>query len=146
METLPPEAMGVPLPPRTVTETLGRARGEILATPGGLRLLGVLRDHTDEIRALVMRHRRVATIWHRRGGPALLQGGIRGINAPASRLPPVIDGRPLGECLRAILGAFRRYGSTGLAEAVRRHGEECVELVSLSYGELLDRLRGGAPA
>jgi hypothetical protein len=71
-------------------------------------------DHRAEIRHLIDHNRKVATVWHRSGGPALLQAAIRAYRTPSLQLPATVNGLPIADCIGRIACVFRKYGSVNL--------------------------------
>lgn len=92
----------------------------LIASPAGRLLDTAWREHERELRDLIDHNRRVATAWHRSGGPALLQAVIRAANVPASTLPDSVDGQPASACLDRIAHAFQKFGSDALRTDVAR--------------------------
>jgi hypothetical protein len=120
---------------------LERAQRELLATPPGPRYAELIRQHEREIIQLVNTNRRVATVWHRNGGPVIVQNALQAVHAPAHRLPSEINGKPLTECLTSIQQIFTRYGSAKLSADLQQYGPPLLYLAGLSYPQALDALR-----
>jgi hypothetical protein len=120
---------------------LERAQQELLATPPGPRYAEVIRQHEREIIQLVTKNRRVATVWHRNGGPVIVQNALQALHSSAHRLPSEINGKPLTECLTSIQQIFTRYGSPQLSADLQQYGPPLLPLVGLNYPQALDALR-----
>ena len=98
--------------------------------------------HSVELNRLVNKNRRVMTRWHRTGGPALFQVGVRSVYDPQRPLPSDIAGRSTDECLNAVLDLFDQYGSASLRDDIRAYRGLLPAVGGRSYAELLAALRG----
>jgi len=98
--------------------------------------------HSVELNHLVNRNRRVTTRWHRAGGSALFQVGVRSVYNPATPFPTEIAGRSTDECLQAVLDVFDQYGSHALRDDIRTYRKLIPPVAGRSYVELLAALRG----
>jgi hypothetical protein len=114
---------------------------EITSTPAGRTYAELAQRHFAEARALVDTNRRVATVWHRSGGPKILQGLLQMFQRPEQALPAEIDGKPLPECLLRIQRVFARYGSRDFAADLEEFGPSLVPLAGLTYREALAALQ-----
>jgi len=128
-------------PAASPRERVREMEREITSTPAGRTYAELARRHFAEARALVDTNRRVATVWHRSGGPRIVQGLLQMFQRPEQALPAEIDGRPLPECLLRIQRAFARYGSRGFAADLDRFGPSLVALAGLTYREALAALQ-----
>ncbi len=114
---------------------------QLVATPGGQYYSGLIMNHFTEAHALVNDNVRMATVWHRNGGPAIINDALRMLQTPGERISPVINGTPLADCLQQIVGGFSRYGSPTLAADLAAHSPALIDLAAYSYPELLTALR-----
>jgi hypothetical protein len=128
-------------PMGTESVRLNQAQSEIGATSGGRRYGSLIMRHVDEAQNLVNTNRKMATVWHRSGGPAIADGLLRMLEIPGQRIPAVINGAPLVDCLQQIASALARYGSDALAADIKTHGAALTQLAHLSYPELLKTLQ-----
>jgi hypothetical protein len=155
-KTVPGQA-NAPLPPalarvahRAVPENaaqsarLTQVQSEIGATPGGQLYGPLIMRHLNEAQTLVNTNRKMATVWHRNGGPTIANGFVRMLENPGQRVPSTINGTPLEDCLQQIASALARYGSDALAADIETHERALIPLVHLTYPELLAAL--GPPA
>jgi hypothetical protein len=78
------------------------------------------REHERELRDLVDRNRRVATAWHRCGGPEMLQAIMRASQVPDSTLPANFNGQPASACLDRLAHTFEKFGSATLRADIAR--------------------------
>jgi hypothetical protein len=100
-------------------------------------------DHRAEIRHLIDHNRKVATVWHRSGGPALLQAAIRAYHTPSLTLPATINGLPIADCVARIASVFRKHGSASLQSDIDHLYSVLPPLANRS---LRDLVAGLAPA
>jgi hypothetical protein len=100
-------------------------------------MLEVWHRHQGELRMLIDRNRRVATAWHRNGGPALVQAFARAVRVPGETMPPSVNGVPLALCLERLSEAFCRYGSTALVSEITRLRSTASSIAGLTLTEIL---------
>lgn len=127
--------------PGPLMQQLQRVEQEIASTPVGRRYTELVQRHFPEVQTLVNNNRRVATAWHRNGGPKIVRSVIRLAQAPEEALPAEIDGKPLGQCLAGIQSAVSHYGSPDLAADLEEFGPPLALLAGLNYTQALDALR-----
>jgi hypothetical protein len=120
---------------------LNRFERDITQTRAGRQYHELIQRHFPEALALVNENRRVATAWHRNGGPEIVRGVLRMAQSPAESLPTEINGKPLPTCLARIEQAFKRYGSPQLAAAIDEYAPPLAQLAGLTYPQALDTLR-----
>jgi hypothetical protein len=125
--------------PSTGSESarLAQVQSEINGTPGGQRYGPLIMRHLAEAQTLVNANRKMATVWHRNGGPTIVEGLLRMLEFPGQRIPPTINGTPLKDCLQQIASALARYGSDTLAADIKTHSAALIQLAHLTYPELL---------
>jgi len=127
--------------PGPVLEKLNRVERDMAESPAGRRFRDLVQKHFSEVEKLVNQNRRVATVWHRNGGPRLVRSVLRMPEVVEETLPLEIDGVPLPECLARIQSAFARYGSPRLAADLDAFGPTVVQMTGLTYSEVLDTLK-----
>jgi hypothetical protein len=98
--------------------------------------------HSAELNQLVNGSRKIATRWHRLGGPALMQAALRTVYSAEARLPERIGVRSADECLSDILDLLVRYGSPTLREDIHAYRAHLPPISGRSYAEILDIIRG----
>ncbi len=125
-----------------VTRQVLEAQAEIMATPAGKELAELVRRHSEEVQTLVNGNPRVATTWHRNGGPRIAEAVFRYLQEQSPRLPDDLDGVSLTERLTNIQRALMKYGSQALSMDLERYGPRILALTRLSYPELVARMRG----
>lgn len=94
----------------------------VLAGRGDSRHAALFSRHMSEVRRLVNTNRRVATLWHRAGGPALLRG-LGGRSEGRSH-----DGDRVAYFER-FLGQLTRYGSPALRASIASHVTTFVRMI-----------------
>jgi hypothetical protein len=114
---------------------------QIVVTPAGEKLAALVRKHVPETRRLINTNRRVATTWHRCGGPTLLNALVHCLQRRDVPIPTEIDGKPLSECLRRMQQILCRYGSPSLVADVDVCSASIAGIAGLTYAELLTRLQ-----
>lgn len=112
----------------------------VLQSPGGAAVIDAYRRHEDEVRGLIERNRRVATAWHRNGGPALVQAVISALRTPSATIPAHVNGVPTGTCLDRLYTVFSRYGSAELRADMARARSRIPSMVGLSIAEIVAAL------
>lgn len=122
---------------------LAQVEAELTATPAGAAVAAAVRRHFDETERLVNTNRRVATVWHRSGGPQIVQAVLDLLRA-GRHLPREIDGRPLADCLERIGRVLARHASPALGADVARHGPRLARFSGLTYAEILAALQAEA--
>jgi hypothetical protein len=120
---------------------LDRAQQEILATASGKRYAELVAKHQIEIRNLINRNKRVATVWHRNNGPTILNHAMLALGDSTKALPVDINGLPLTDSIARIVKAVEKHSSSQLRADIAQYGPALTELSGLTYPKLLDRLR-----
>ncbi len=122
-------------------DRLLEAEKEVAAAPAGREYAHLIRSHFDEGQRLINRNRKVATAWHRNGGPELLQAIFRMIQRPDQRLPLQFNGKPWSECLSNLLRVMAHYASPRLSADLEQHAPRLAGLAGLSYNDVLNLLQ-----
>lgn len=125
------------VPTAPVGDRLREIEREITAMPAGERYASLVRRHFSEVYTLVNKNRRVATVWHRNGGPQLIQRLIQMFQRPDEALLVEIDGKPLTECLARIQEILMRYSSPSLSADLRTYAPGLGRLAGLTYSQIL---------
>ncbi len=120
---------------------LAQVQEEISATPAGSQYVELVKRHFAESQRLVNSNRRVATVWHRNGGPQMLNAFLRMLQRRDEPLPQEIDGKPFVECLERIRRSFARYASPALATDLLRVAPRVASFAGLTYTQILAGLR-----
>jgi len=155
MVALPPEVLGSLATPEThvpaaapwlpgteppAPAALHRLSDDLDGSQAGRDLISFWLRHQGELTALVDGNRRVAAVWHRTGGPALLQLLVRMLSRPGLTLPSTVHGQPLGAALARIAAAFARHSSDALRADLDRVVRSLPDLSGLTYPQIIDRL------
>jgi hypothetical protein len=128
--------------PAAEAPLLQKVGGELLQTKKGQEYFGLYQRHQAEVRALIDGNKRVATAWHRNGGPSLLNKALHVIKSPDEILPMEIEGRPLVECVSRLVRTFKKYGSAALARDIEEFGAALGRLGGRNYEQILADFRG----
>jgi hypothetical protein len=132
------EEFGAPAP--VDLPLVQKIEAELSRTESGKNYVELFRRHHAEVRALIDTNKRVATIWHRNGGPSLLQSILRVIRFPDSVVPTDIGDSSLMECIGRLAAAFKRYGSATLARDITEYGAVFARLGGQNYRQMLQTL------
>lgn len=91
--------------------------------------------HVDEVRRLIDTNRRVATIWHRNGGPLLVRH-LLGLEPLDAMLPRVVGRHETRTLLERLLAICARYGSERLRADIARYRALVLALPGRRVAEL----------
>jgi hypothetical protein len=115
---------------------------DLLALPRGQQIYQLYFKHHMEVRELIDGNRRVALVWHRQGGPGMIQSVVDAVRSTTSPVAASIRGRSWGERASAILEVFRQFGSPRLRDDVAMFGRDIEALGGLTYTVFLKSLEG----
>ncbi len=127
-------------PVGTQLARLSAAERTIAATPGGQFYGPIISRHLAEAQQLVNTNKRVATVWHRNGGAAIIDGLMRMLLIADQRLPQEVNGMPVTRCLEQIASAFARYGSASFAADIADHAHAIIAIAGGTLSDLLAAL------
>ena len=133
-------AVADPAPPRGALRTL--VEQDLLAIPRGREIYQLYFTHHMEVRELIDSNREVALVWHRQGGPGIIQHVLDAVRSRTSELPTAIRGRSWSDRVSAILAIFDRFGSSRLREDIARFGGDLTSLGGATYPQFLEALKG----
>jgi hypothetical protein len=136
-------AMAAVAPAPFLDRRLAQVESELAATLAGSEVAAMVKRHAAETARLVNSNRRVATVWHRNGGPRLLESVLGVLQRRDNRLPKEVDGRPFAECLERIKSVLTRYASPALAADLACFGPRLAGFSGLTYAEVLATLQAG---
>jgi Trypsin-like peptidase domain len=131
--------------PITSAEAM-RLERELRTTEQGAWYAELYHRHGQELSHLVHSNRRVTVAWHRSGAAELMQSLIRAFSRPETRIPEEIQGRPIRACLEELAAAIKRSGSAALDADARRVLPTLPDIAGLSQSEIVEQLKGSAPA
>jgi hypothetical protein len=114
---------------------------DLLALPRGRQIYDLYFTHHLEVRELIDTNRRVATVWHRQGGPGIIQTVLDAVRSRTRAIPTTIRGRSWGERVKAILDVFDTFGSGRLREDIGSFGRDIESLSGMTYPGFLEKLR-----
>jgi hypothetical protein len=135
------EQKQVPSPQPFLEKRLVQAEKDISATVEGSEYAELVKTHIAETQRLVNSNRRVATAWHRNGGPEILNAMLRMLQRHDEPMPESINGRPFADCLERMRRVFARYASPALAADLPRFAEWMKSFAGLTYPQMLATLR-----
>jgi hypothetical protein len=136
------ELASTPVFARALGQRLQQVRRQLETTETGAEFAAAVERHADEAQRIVNNNLRVAAVWHRNGGPQILQAALNAVFSPDQPLPHEIEGKPITECLQKIQQIFMRYASAAFAADLDRLGPCLIELCGLSYNQTLTALGG----
>jgi subtilisin family serine protease len=99
-------------------------------------------QHFDEVKRLIETNRRVAAVWQRHGGPALVRGIAFADRPPDPPIPATLAAGEPRALLSRLLRVLLRFGGDELRADIVRHASLVQELPGASWDEL-DRMIGG---
>ena len=116
-----PEDFGEVLPlaaawPRYVPTPyrIAEIREALATTPAGNLAMALISRHVDELVRIVNEERRVATVWHRMQGPALLRTAVGWQDETRPPIPATFAGRSVTAGLSRLLRLLERYATPAL--------------------------------
>jgi hypothetical protein len=110
------------------------ARKRLRQSEAGREAFSIFRAHQSEVRRLVNTNKRVATAWHRIGGPTIPFMILAAAEHPQRPVPTELGGYPLKDGLAVLKNRLMRYGSS----ALRRDLESVAPLLESLPGATLD--------
>lgn len=119
---------------------LAGLQADLDASESGRLLTATWLRHHRELLDLVNGNRRVAAVWHRSGGSALLQMLVRMLGQPTMALPQTVNGLPMPACLDRIQQAFARFGSARLRGDLKRLRAVLPDPAGLTYPQIITTL------
>ena len=96
--------------------------------------------HAQEVRELINRNRKVATMWHRSGAAELFQSLVQITRRHDSRVPELVQGRSITDILRQMGSVLAQYGSFSLRQDLAEAQPRLPLVAGLTYPEILERL------
>jgi subtilisin family serine protease len=143
-EAPPPPSPFIALPPQPTFDWEWRARvrawnDRFGAQPAWQLFTALVSEHFDEVLRLVNGNKRIATIWRRNGGPALVRH-LTALSPDAEvPIPAKIGEHEPARLLRALFKQFERFGSAALRADTGRYGAFALALPGARIADL-DRL------
>jgi hypothetical protein len=117
-----------------------RVEHDLLPLPHGRQIYDLYFRHHQEVRELLDANRRVAVVWHRNGGPGIIQSVLDAVRSRERAVPELIQGKSWAERVAAILAAFSAYGSASLRDDIDRFGHQVKRLGGMTYPQFLASL------
>ena len=141
MSALTDQQAALASPRPFLQKQLAKVQQEVSATPEGFEYAELVKRHFAETQRLVNGNRRVATAWHRNGGPQILQAFLNMLQRRDQRLPVSINGKPFADCLERMRRVFARYASPALVADMSRFASRLEAMAGLDYPQILASLR-----
>lgn len=115
-------------------------RNEFFSVPKARFYKDLVAKHFQEVRNLINTNKRVATVWHRNGGPAIIRAGMQAAFQPQQPLPVEIEGVSIAERLERIAAILKKYGSELLLRDIEEHVKDNMWILKegFSIRQLLD--------
>ncbi len=112
----------------------------MLSFPSGHHWGALVSRHFDEVLRLINTNKRVATVWHRNGGPALVRAALDISAAPEhARIPASFGDEATSQQWARILASWQRYASPALVAAIDAHRAAILAFPGQSLQALLSR-------
>ena len=121
MAPTPPPAEPVIVPFTKTPSDLAALRDEFFSVPKARFYQNLVVRHFQEVRNLINTNKRVATVWHRNGGPALIRLGMQTTFQPERPLPVEIEGVSVLDRVSRIAEIMKKYGSEMLSRDIEEH-------------------------
>ncbi len=107
------------------------------STDVGRGYVDLVERHIDEVVHLINHNKKVATIWHRNGGPMVVRAVMLSLAFPDEALPEIINGMSLADRLAPVAVILRRFGSDALVEDLNRHQAELLSVAGRTANGVL---------
>ncbi|MCY7351388.1 MAG: hypothetical protein LH606_12095, partial [Cytophagaceae bacterium] len=119
----------------------GMLQERFLRTERGPEWRNLVETYFGEIRRLINTNKRVATVWHRSGGPIWVRTAFRAVAFPQEPIPETVDGFSLRAGLDKMLVILKRYGSEALVRDLNTHEPQLILLQGgVTLWQLIDYL------
>lgn len=121
-------------------KAMHRLQIELPRTEVGRDIANAWMRHSPEVNHLLVTNRRVAILWHRARGPALLEEAIHWLDNGQSLFPSQVEGLPTGDRMSLALDAFVSHGSSELQSDIQLLLPWLIEMEGRSYQSILEEL------
>jgi hypothetical protein len=118
-----------------------RVEQDLLPLPRGRQIYDLYFRHHMEVRKLLDANRPVALVWHRQGGPGIIQGVLDAVRSRESAVPAAIRGKSWSDRIAAILAVFAEHGSAPLRDDIAEFGHDVAGLGGMTYPRFLESLK-----
>ncbi len=131
--------------PRSPMRAAGHAGwpAETTRRPSFQLFAALVSTHIDEVRRLIDGNRRIAVVWRRGGGPAILRHLLERPRNAGLLLPTEVDGFPVQSLLDRLMAVLARFGSEALRADVARWGGFVRAAPGADFDALDARIGGG---
>jgi hypothetical protein len=117
-----------------------RVELDLLPMQRGRQIYDLYFRHHMEVRQLLAVNRRVAVVWHRQGGPGIVQSVLDAVRSREVPVPATIGGKSWKERVSLILAVFGEHGSDRLRDDIGRFGRDVESLGGMTYPAFLASL------
>ncbi len=130
---------------RLLFRKLQRFQDWVLGSPAGHLYASLVSRHVDEVLRLINTNRRVATVWHRNGGPSLVRAALAIAENPSvAEIPDAANGELLAPQLGRILDSWRRYATPGFIADIDRYRADILALPGRPLHDVLGAQKSAA--
>jgi len=99
-----------------------------MGTERGSEFFHLFEKYSGEIRELINKNKRVATVWHRCKGPMWVRFAVRAASSPETAIPKEIGGIDFYDGLQRLIEIVKRYASRALARDIAKYESELSNL------------------
>jgi hypothetical protein len=117
-----------------------QVKNDLLAAPKGQQIYQLYFKHHMEVRELIDGNRQVARVWHRQGGPGMIQSVLDAVRSGTRPVALSIRGRSWADRVSAILATFQQFGSPRLRDDIAAFGRDIDALGGMTYPAFLQGL------
>jgi len=114
---------------------------DLLLSPRGQQIYELYFKHHMEVRELIDGNRSVALVWHRQGGPGMIQSVLDAVRSTTSPVAVSIRGKSWSERVGAILDILQQFGSSRLRDDIATFGRDIEALGGVTYPLFLESLK-----
>jgi hypothetical protein len=134
------------LSPPIVVSGFSGTSDALVNSPAGAEIAAAWRLHQHEVFTLLAHNRKVATVWHRSGGPALAQAFVRAVRTTSFAFPGTVNGVSIATCIDRVCSVFCRYGTESLRRDITRLRPLLPDIAGLTFAEIIAALDLAAAA
>lgn len=106
----------------------GYVQKRLEETATGRSMIGIFRQHENELFTLVNKHRPVTVVWQRKQGPAFLAAFGRSVKHEGYKIPKEINGVSLQNLLMSMATVLEDHASEPFKEGLKTYGLDIIRL------------------
>lgn len=118
-----------------------QVQDELMQTEKGREYGLLIRRNRFELRRLIDRNPRVATVWRRNHGPELVRLLLESVRARRLEIPAIVNNQRVTDSIEKIAAIIEKYASPRLRSDLHAHRHELDSLAGMNYAQLLLALR-----